>query len=175
MTDATFDDEEFDFYEDELGPSLAMPPLYVLRTAARCPECGQAQHVYTLGCPGFHNAEDRFPIFEFHFLRKIRNVPNKVLKLLKKKCPRYYPDYTAEGEIPWLMNHCDCGARLDDDYLHGDIGAAFWPDTPDGYRQFKLFRLPIEDAIPVECSCMVGGGEYLDFAKAAPWTEINSA
>ena len=44
--------------DEELGPSLAIPPLYVLRTAARCPECGKAKHVYTLGCAAFHDAED---------------------------------------------------------------------------------------------------------------------
>ena len=37
------------------------------------------------------------------------------------------------GIIPfvarYLMNHCRCDVRLDDDHLHGDVGAAFWPDT----------------------------------------------
>ena len=46
------------------------------------------------------------------------------------------------------MNHCQCGAKLDDDYLHGDVGAAFWPDTPEGYEEFKLFRLPDRRAHP---------------------------
>ena len=36
------------------------------------------------------------------------------------------------------MNHCKCGARLDDDYVSGDVGAAFWPDTPDGYGDFEF-------------------------------------
>jgi len=70
---------------------------------------------------------------------------------------------TATGVT--LTNHCQCGHRLDDDYLHGDVGAAFWPDAPDGYGHFKQFRLPLDEAIPVECSCMLGGGEYLDFVS----------
>ena len=32
-----------DWVVEELGPSLAMPPLYVLRAATRCPKCGQAR------------------------------------------------------------------------------------------------------------------------------------
>ncbi len=41
MTNAVSDHD--DWVVEELGPSLAMPPLYVLRAATRCPKCGQAQ------------------------------------------------------------------------------------------------------------------------------------
>jgi hypothetical protein len=159
------DDED----EEDYGLSLAMPPFYVLRTATYCPECGEALHVYTLGCTAYHDALDRRPVEEFHFLRRTESVPGQVLALLKAKCPGYYLDQEEGPERPYLMNHCRCGAKLDDDYLHGDVGAAFWPDTPDGFRQFKLFRLPIDEAIPVVSSTMLGGGEYLDFDKTEPW------
>jgi hypothetical protein len=167
MTDAPADDKYDD--DEDYGPSLALPPLYVLRTAVRCPECGQAQHVYTLGCAAFHDAEDLRPVEQFHFLRRIGSVPAQVLALLKAKIPSYYLDHSEEGEAPYLMNHCGCGAKLDDDYLNGDIGAAFWPDTEEGYEAFKLFRLPVNEAIPVESSYMLGGGEYLDTEHAEPW------
>jgi hypothetical protein len=130
MIEAANDD---DYEEEDYGPSLAYPPLYVLRTADRCPECGESQHVYTLGCTAYRDAEDGGePIDQFHFLHHIRSVPEPVLALLKAKLPNYYPDQ-AEGEgTPYLMNHCPCGAKLDDKHLHGDVGAAFWPDTEKG-------------------------------------------
>jgi hypothetical protein len=167
MTEKMPDDDDYE--EEELGTSLAMPPLYLLLAAARCPECGQAMYVYTLGCAAFHDADDRFPIEQFHFLRLIRSVPEPVLDLLKAKCPSYYLDQEEGHERRYLMNHCDCGARLDDDYLHGDVGAAFSPEMADLYFQIKRFRLPVEEAIPVECSYTVGGGEYLDTEHAGPW------
>ena len=167
MTETMLEDDDYE--EEELGPSLAMPPLYVLRTVARCPECSQAQHVYTLGCAAFHDAEDLRPVEQFHFLRRIGSVPAQVLALLKAKIPSYYLDHSEEDEPPYLMNHCRCGAQFDDDYLNGDIGAAFWPDTPEGYEAFKLFRLLVDEAIPVESSYMLGGGEYLDTEHAELW------
>lgn len=167
MTEMMPDDDDYE--EQELGPSLAIPPLYVVRTVARCPECCQAQQVYMLGCSTFHDAEELGPVDAFHFLRLIHSVPEPVLNLLKAKCPSYYLDQTEPQETPYLMNHCQCGYRLDDDYLHGDVGAAFMPVTPEGYEDFKLFRLPVEEAIPVECSYMLGGGEYLDTEHPAPW------
>jgi hypothetical protein len=168
MAEATQDDDD---YEDEdYGPSLAMPPLYVLRTAERCPKCGKALHVYTLGCTAYRDAEDGGePIDQFHFLQRIESIPQPILALLKTKLPGYYLDHTEEGETPYLMNHCPCGAKLDDDFLHGDVGAAFWPDTPEGFAVFRLIRLPVEEPIPIVCSYSIGGGEYLSIAKAEAW------
>jgi hypothetical protein len=167
MTDTMLDDEDYE--EAQLGPSLAMPPLYVLHSACYCPECGQAQHVYTLGCAAFHDAEDSRPIEDFHFLRRIESVPEPLLALLTAKLPRYRLDCTSEHETPYLMNHCPCGARLDDDFVSGDVGAAFWPDTPQGYGDFKLLELPADEPVPVRSSFMLGGGEYLDFGNAWTW------
>jgi hypothetical protein len=165
-------DVEAKYAEDEelaLGPSLAIPPLYVLRAAVRCPECGEVIHVYTLGCTAFVDAEERYPIEDFHFLRLIRKVPEDVLKLLKAKCPGYFLDRVEGSDSRYLMNHCRCGARLCDDFVHGDVGAAFWPETPEGFGRLKLFRLPVDDGIPVECSYMLGGGEYLNFRPDGSW------
>ena len=158
--------------EDEPRPSLALPPLYVLRTAARCPECGQAQYVYTLGCAAFHDAEDGYASEVFHFLALIRSLPEALLHQLKTRCPGFYLDREEPEERPYLMNHCDCGARFNDDFLHGDVGAAFWPDTTEGYGRFQLFRLPVEEPIPVACFCIVGGGEYLDFKAVKPFADL---
>ena len=151
-----------------------LPPLYVLRTAEHCPECGEAMHVYTLGCAAFHDAEDSRPVDVFHFLRRIESVPEEVTALLKAKCPGYTLDREDEGREPYLMNHCRCGAKLDDDYLHGDVGAAFFPDTPKGYAHFKLFLLPIDEAIPVTSSWMIGGDEYLNFGRVEDWHGIDA-
>ena len=165
MQPLDFSKDDDDDQEEALGPSLAMPPLYLVRTAARCPECGQAQHVYTLGCAAYHDASDLRPIEAFHFLALIRSLPEALLSLLKTRCPSLYLDRDEADEVPYLMNHCDCGAKLDDDFLHGDVGAAFWPDTPEGYPHFQLFRLPIDEPIPIPGFCIVGGGEYLDFSN----------
>lgn len=162
--------DQTDHHDDEpLGPSLAIPPLYVVRSACYCPECDQAQHVYMLGCVAFQDAEDLHPVEEFHFLRRVERIRPKLLALLEAKLPRFYPDRTEEDETPYLMNHCPCGARLDDDFVCGDVGAAFWPDTPGGYARFKLLELPEDQPVPVQCSCMVGGGEHLDFANSWKW------
>jgi hypothetical protein len=169
MIKAADDNDEYDDDED-YGPSLAYPPLYVLRTADYCPKCHQVLRVYTLGCSAFRDAEDGGdPIEQFHFLRYIRSVPEPVLAMLRARLPGYYLDQPDSGGQPYLMNHCPCGAKLDDERLHGDVGVAFWPDTPNGFAALRLFRLPVTEPIPVECSLMIGGGDYLNIAQAEAW------
>ena len=158
-----------DYEEEGLRPSLAYPPLYLLRTVARCPKCRKTQHVYTLGCTTFHDAHELRPVEAFHFQRLIHSVPQRVLDLLNARSPGFFLDQEEVRQRLYLMNHCVCGASLDDDYLHGDVDAAFMPDTPEGYENFELFLLPIDEVIPVESSYALGGGEYLDFAKVEPW------
>jgi hypothetical protein len=170
MTDAIVDNEIENCDDEGCGPSMALPPLYVLRAVAYCPQCRRPIHVYTLGCAAFHDAGDNRPVDDFHFLRQISSVPQALLKLLKDKCPGYYLDQEDSYDRPYLMNHCQCGAKLDDDYVSGDVGAAFWPDTPEGYEELKLFKLPIDEAIAIQSSWSLGGGEYLTLDKARPWT-----
>jgi hypothetical protein len=90
-----------DYDDEDDGPSLAIPPLYVLRTAVTCPECGQSQHAYALGCAAYQDAEDGGePIDDFHFLSRIESVPEPVLALLTANAPRFTLDHTEEGETP---------------------------------------------------------------------------
>lgn len=162
--------EELDHGRGKRAPrkSLAIPPIYVLRVAKSCSNCGARRDVYALGCAAFQDAEGGFSIEVFHFLSHVRKLPDPVLRLLKG-CAGYFPDHAAEGEPPYLMNHCRCSARFDDDELHGHVGAAFRPGTPGGYRRIKPFQLLILKPIPIECSYATGGGDYLGLEKAALW------
>jgi len=169
MTDLPCDDEAYD--DEDEGPSLAYPPIYVLRSADDCPVCGQPNFVYALGCVAFRDRrEGGAPIEDFHFLRYVESLPKPLLTLLKSKLPSFRLDRDRRGEKRYLMNHCACGAKLDDDFVAGDVGAAFFPDTPDGYRVFRLLQLPVDEPIPIEASYTLGGGEYLDFENTWTWS-----
>ena len=76
--------------EEDLGPSLAMPPLYVLRTAERCPECGMANTSIPSAAPPSMRRRTPTRSKQFHFLRLIRSVPEVITAVLKKKCPSYF-------------------------------------------------------------------------------------
>ena len=158
MAKAFIDDDNKGDAEDT-GPSLARS-LSVLRTATRCPECGRPTRVYALGCDSYKDAEYLEFLEQFHFLHHIRSLPADFLLQLRTICPGYRLD-TGKDSKTWLMNHCGCGARLSDDYLHGDVGAAFNPGTPEGFAYIKIIRRFNAPDLPVESSWTLGGGEYL--------------
>ena len=81
------DDQE----EEELEPSLALPPLYVLRTAVRCPECRKGVHVYALGCTAFHDAEEDYTIEQFHFLSFISSRARGAAGIAEAQMPQLLP------------------------------------------------------------------------------------
>jgi hypothetical protein len=141
----------------------------VLRTPERCPECRRLIPVYTLGCSGFRDAEESYTIKEFHSLNFVRTVPQVLTDLLRDKLPSYFLDQQDAAEPPYLMNHCSCGAKLTDELLHGEVGGAFSPSTPDGYNKITFFRLSITESIPVTSSYNLGPVECLNFAKAEAW------
>jgi hypothetical protein len=170
-----FDWDDDDDEDEESEPQMAYPPLYVLRTVASCPQCRTFMHVFMLGCSAFCDAGWDDEVEDFFFLQDIESLPKPMLKLLTKHCPGYFLDREEPSGTPYLMNHCRCGAKLDTDYLHGDVGAAFWPDTPDGYGHFEMFLLPIDDPIPVECCMASGGGDYLDCDNAKPFAALSAA
>src|SRR5262249_55434197 len=118
--------------------SWAYPPLYVLRAADHCPACGRGTFLYMLGCDAFHDAEGREPTHRFHFLQRVSRLPKAVLRTITGECPGFALDREAAGGTPYLMNHCPCGAKLDDAFVCGDVGAAFFPDVPDGYAALRL-------------------------------------
>lgn len=146
--------------------SWAYPPLYVLRAADHCPACGRGTFLYMLGCAAFRDAEEREPTHRFHFLHRVSRLPKAALRTVTSECPGFALGREAPGGTPYLMNHCRCGAKFDDDFVCGDVGAAFFPGTPDGYGDFELHQLAIDEPIPIQCSTMLGGGEYLDFSRA---------
>jgi hypothetical protein len=60
------------------------------------------------------------------------------------------------------MNHCPCGAKLTDDRLHREIGAAFYPTSPEACGGIVVRRLLVHDNILITCSWNVGLGDMLD-------------
>jgi hypothetical protein len=49
----------------------------------------------------------------------------------------------------------------------GRLRSGFWSNATR--TPFRLFRLPVAEPLPVECSYTIGGGEYLNFAQAEAW------
>jgi hypothetical protein len=99
----------------------------------------------------------------------VTSTPAALTTLLTEKCPTFFLDEEDLPCAPYLMNHCGCGARIDDHYLRWDVRAPFSPVPTAEYAHMTLFRLPITEPVPVRCSYSVGGGHYLPVCKVHEW------
>ena len=118
--------------------SKAIPPLYLLRAGERCPSCGEATNVYTLAASGLYDALDADTFADFIVITSVEYLPPRLLKLFQDRCPDWYFDREGSG-APYLMNHCRaCSGKLSDHYIHGDVGAAFFPTSPEECRNILL-------------------------------------
>src|SRR4051794_9475893 len=98
--------------DEELKPSLAIPPLYVLRGRQRCSACGWLTSVYALSCAAFRDGKRHATMEKFHILNFIGSIPKPILKMLEAKCHGYYTDRMDASNAPYLMNHCRCETRI---------------------------------------------------------------
>jgi hypothetical protein len=67
------------------------------------------------------------------------------------------------------MNHCRCGAKLEDDSLHLVPGAAFTPQSKSERRIPQLFILPFEQELPITASYTQGSQRLVTGLKPRPW------
>ncbi len=150
--------------------STALPPLYLLQSAERCPHCADVTPVYALAATGLQDAEEKDVYDGFVVLTAIEHLSRSLIRLLHRRCPTWRLDQEDPSEPPYLMNHCRCGERLSDSYIHGDAGAAFFPTSEQQCRDIKRFPLPIDEEVMIVCSWTLGGlDDMLDSIRTEPW------
>ncbi|MFT4718420.1 MAG: hypothetical protein ACI9IL_000751 [Rickettsiales bacterium] len=53
----------------------------------------------------------------------IESIPKELNSLLIKLIPTYYVDYSKTMNAHYYINHCKCGAKLGDFYMHNESQA----------------------------------------------------
>ena len=71
----------------------------------------------------------------------VQAVPSRLARYLKQYHPRYYKSFSKTTETHYWMNHCRCGARFGDFFLHSEPGAPFFPTSEGGFGEITLTEL----------------------------------
>lgn len=143
---------------DELRLNMSLTlkqEIYLLRSWEKCYKCGNTADVFCLAADGLidHETDSDFKqFFTFHYLT---SVSQKIKNLFKKHSPTYYFDYSKQTESSYFMNHCKCGAKLGDFFLHQEPGGAFFPMSLEEARN-NVTMHQIQTSEPVRINSTYG-------------------
>ena len=101
---------------------------YLLRSWRECYKCGNMADVFCLASSGLRDEEGRLR-HGFHTFSNLVFVPEKLRIFLEKNADTYYPSYSKTAGIKYFLNHCDCGAKLGDFFMHCEPRGAFFPTS----------------------------------------------
>jgi hypothetical protein len=130
--------------EDEFGSMKVCAPIYLLETFERCWKCNSFAKVFALAC---HKVEETGGFDEtdnFVVLNSINTVPDLIVRVLRDVSPSLRFDYSKQANQKYVMNHCSCGAKLGDFYMHHEPGGAFFP-TDDREAALITMRTIVSD------------------------------
>jgi hypothetical protein len=134
--------------------SLIIKPLiYLLESSEECYRCAKRAAVFAIASDCVIDKDTE--IKKFIRLYNIQSLPDHLELLLKTKIPTYYKDYTRQSDSYYFVNHCDCGAKLGDFYLHTKPGSAFFPTTSEQAMDIFIYELPIKNELEIKASYMI--------------------
>lgn len=125
---------------DEPDETFAYAPLYLVKSIGSCWKCGGGAEVYCLASQGFE-AEGYFHEDYFVTYGSLETVPDALRAHFMSHCSSYHEDYSRTAGGRYCMNHCSCGAKLGDFFLHEEPGGAFFPTSSSAARKISLVEL----------------------------------
>jgi len=107
------------------GSVLAFTPIYLVRSTDTCQRCGKKIVVFCLASDGFV-ADGCFHENFFVTYSYLANIPEILNQYFRENCPSYRIDYSKTINDSYCMNHCSCGAKRGDFYLHNEPSGGFF-------------------------------------------------
>lgn len=142
-----------DQYDEDA--TFAYTPIYLVKSADTCWKCGNRADVFCLASDGFES-EGYFYEGLFVTYGYLESIPKNLLQYFRENCPSYYPDYSKTTNNSYCMNHCSCGAKLGDFYLHSEPGGGFFPTNEKRAKEIVLAEIRGLNSHRIELSASPG-------------------
>lgn len=138
---------------------IARAPVYVLRYDQLCWKCNERAPLYCLASHGFQ--EEDWSVDYFTRYAFLRYTPDNLHRFIKEHLPSYYPDYTQQSNAIYYVNHCHCGAKFGDFYLHNEPEGAFLPMLPQQAKSIMRYTLIEDEDIPLDADYCTSEPEFI--------------
>ncbi len=121
------------------------PPIYLASSSTNCWKCSQKTPVFCLAYRASKKSDGYVTFVSF-----LGYVPNDLHHIFKEKAPTYYLAYTKQSDSSYYVNHCKCGAKLGDFFLHEEPDGPFCIMSKEELNQITLSDLNIKNAIEIK-------------------------
>lgn len=118
-------------------------PIYLASSRTKCWKCSQDTQVFCLA----HKDSDSGVIT---LISSLLDVSEELSSALKEKAPTYHFDYTRWSENHYYVNHCECGAKLGDFFLHNEPDGPFFIMSEADINQITMSDLNLKEPAKVK-------------------------
>jgi hypothetical protein len=143
--------------EPASGPEATLiAPVFMITSETFCDHCGGIAPVIALAASGVERHETGTRIDRFVVACWITWLSPSLVAALAERASSFFLDWTSSGSC-YYLNHCSCGAGLDDFDLHEEPDGAFFPMEAEACGGMRLITLPA----------------MADLTVAGSWTQSN--
>ena len=111
-------------------------PLFVAEAKTICWSCGEKIPVVALATEMLDENGEPY----ICTLLEVEEIPSDLILLFRTHYQHFRKCFSQAGVC--IMNHCRCGASLEDWYLHNEPGGSFFPLSPEEAMTILLRRIP---------------------------------
>jgi hypothetical protein len=95
-------------------------------------------------------------------LSNIRELPPTVLKWIRQRFPTFSLKFSKTTQSKYYANTCPkCDVLSGDFFLHGDIGAPFFPTTKEEAKHLSIETIPVSGSMTVRAGLGIGVGDLI--------------
>lgn len=145
---------------DDSDTLYATGHLYVVESLAVCWKCQRLTPVF---CLASDDHEYGYDAESFTTYSDLASPPVAVRQMIERRFPSYHKDFSRTAGGRYYMNHCTCGAKLGDFYLHSEPGGAFFPTSQDELVGMKIHTISAEPAkIELDASPRIQSPNFIE-------------
>jgi Domain of unknown function (DUF5710) len=147
---------------EEEGQLRVHGPIFVAESRTTCRSCKDETPVIALAVEMLDETGEPY----LSLLTTIEELPPDLSGLLGSRYPFFKKGFSECEEMVCMMNHCRCGALLEDFVLQGEPGESFFPTSPEEGMKVLLRRMPTSGCVVLTAGYSVSTENFIGLYAA---------
>jgi len=147
---------------EEDGQLRVNGPVFVAESRASCGSCKNETPVIALAVEMLDETGEPY----LTLLHALEELPPDMSNLLGSYYPFFKKGLSKFEARECMMNHCRCGALLEDFVLQSEPDESFFPTSPEEAMKILLRRVPTSGCVVLKAECSVSTEDFIGLYAA---------